>query len=1150
MRANWNAKLIERLHRATPAAYPIVEAVVVEEEDQKVIQDDWVASDSYTGYIALADGGAKLSGTEATMAEATAGTAEVITDLGDVEPFHVLQITWHQLRAEDYELQDLLLRLDPDPADTGKLVTHWRVQLYRVHKLLKVGTMELVPLGKPITVEQTGDSEQDVTFNFRSKNIGQGVKVGPPPIWGPEGGGYEPGDVATKPQTVIVLYALKGEGESAGNVAWIGDSGTNFKTTATYTVEHRRFGRYDTEATLQQGSRFMDLGLGTGLPRFRFRNLTYIEKTISFSGAGNRLDLGAVPTEEVECVAWGQTPADSAITYEIRVPAGTWYEYVDGDLIGVDNTADGGMDLSAIPTNQQTYDVRATLTPGGVGDVVSPIVRRVGVRERESTMLLGIARIRNLYWKVDPITLRSAVTRATVIIDRDGITDYRDYGTELFSEHDIGEMEFRVWIGAADLARRYWMLSDCLLVEDYQTKGAEIQVLCTSVLSDLKAIVPAWDSVAETRAPKEYANEPIDDAWTDLLTGEIVLAGRFVGQGPTNHTDLVTRVLKESVGKNELDAIAALDGGANITSQGQVKFVKMFLDDDDHPQSAPISTVIPMEETADMITAPGFRDRIMEFFVAYGWDENRGASGAYQGQVRAFHGDALTKLGRATLNPPLRLEDRVAKWIPGMTLATKHSKRVVTALGTGLCQLRFQSLLPHPYLEPGDPVVVHTDKFVGKAPNSGRVLRGVLSLLGVVAEVRDVMGTRLTVWIRSWDHILPSSLDISYEEYGQPEVLDVQLSYDDNGNVKLIIPTNRDGLSIRYDVDKTDLPTRGEVQGEDFHATDADHIYAEDDIITLADGETAYVKALAYEFANGSGSESVNPMTAKITRATGAVVRLELDVDLVTDPAKVSFAARSYAGDTLSGKIEFLDPERTFTNAGAITATDKTLVITAGDLTDEDVGKYVSVAGAGAGGILLESRIDTVTNTTTCELEDAAGTTVANATTIVGGGFYDDFDYSGSSGHTETNFRNRPAYGRDTSYITLRAVTGTQTSNPQTILLAPQVEAKILSFNLMVVDDFAPGSGDDQYTFSWVLSGGVTNTHSIYCEGGKEGDRETALVSGTEVAPVTNSSKLIEDFGAADGNPFPKHWGRILLKDPAGDPIGSYLEMFNVIPAV
>lgn len=264
-----------------------------------------------------------------------------------------------------------------------------------------------------------------------------------------------------------------------------------------------------------------------------------------------------------------------------------------------------------------------------------------------------------------------------------------------------------------------------------------------------------------------------------------------------------------------------------------------------------------------------------------------------------------------------------------------------------------------------------------------------------------------------------------------------------------------------------------------------------------------------------------------------------IEVVQTISETSVSFVATAILGEISFGIVEFQDPERTFSGTGSINAASTTLTVSDGDFTDEDVNLYISVADAGVAGGLLESRVDSVTGPTVVELVDAATGTVNTKDVILGGGWFSDFDFDGNDESNETNTRNRPIFGRDSQWIMFRTRANNEVSSPQLINLSPQVQATLLEFDMSVFDDNG-GSGDDQYTFVWTPSLGVTDTHSIDFEGGKEDDRNAVLVSGSEGSPASNSSKQIDDVGAADGSDVLLHWGRATLKDASFAILGTW----------
>jgi hypothetical protein len=186
-------------------------------------------------------------------------------------------------------------------------------------------------------------------------------------------------------------------------------------------------------------------GTVAAMPRFTLARASYTAATVTFSAAGNRIQgLGTTGSQEI--IADGQAPNGSTLTYEIQPSGGgAWTAVKDGDVIGTDNTARGGSNLSTL-TPAAAWNARVTLTPSADG-FASPIARRLGVREVTTTDLSGVATVSGAVWQVEPRTLKGNITKATVRILKTGEKDYRDYGTEILVANHIGEIEVRVWVG-------------------------------------------------------------------------------------------------------------------------------------------------------------------------------------------------------------------------------------------------------------------------------------------------------------------------------------------------------------------------------------------------------------------------------------------------------------------------------------------------------------------------------------------------------------------------------------------------------------------------------------------------------------------------------------------------------------------------------
>ncbi|KKK79208.1 hypothetical protein LCGC14_2835810, partial [marine sediment metagenome] len=398
-----------------------------------------------------------------------------------------------------------------------------------------------------------------------------------------------------------------------------------------------------------------------------------------------------------------------------------WVEYVDGDLCATDNSATGGQDLSTV-TKVQKYSLRVTLTTNALGNV-SPVLHRIGVQEISRTNFDNLATVEKVQWSLDPRSLKGEIAEATIRVERDGKQDYRDAITQLLIDNDYDSIEFRLWVGHPDLDRSKWLLVDSFpIIDDHDPFEAYIRFRCVSALAHIRQALPIPDTAAATvnRTALEYSSTDLKTIVDDILDNQVVLPGRYRGQGIADATTLASKRIEDSDAKTELDAVCHLGGGGFITSQGRVKYVDMFGD-------KPVVHVFDEDETTVQAAPPGLRQRVPEYFVPYNYDPD---IKWYASEVRAFHVDALADLGRARIDVPLRLDGTVAQWIDTSALAETIAKRHALAFGTGVRLWTFTSSYAYPELEVGDLAAIKTKKFVLRDPVNDRGLRGHLWVMG------------------------------------------------------------------------------------------------------------------------------------------------------------------------------------------------------------------------------------------------------------------------------------------------------------------------------------------------------------------------------------------------------------------------------------
>ena len=146
---------------------------------------------------------------------------------------------------------------------------------------------------------------------------------------------------------------------------------------------------------------------------------------------------------------------------------------------------------------------------------------------------------------------------------------------------------------------------------------------------------------------------------------------------------------------------------------------------------------------------------------------------------------AVTNLGRALVDLNEELDQETAMWVDDVTFAAEIATRMVKAFAGGMGLWRVRTTAPKPWLEPGDTVVLETDRFVGRDPNTGNPVRGHLNGLGRVQAVHDLMGTEFTVWITSIYDILPTAQAIAWSGFESPSSpTGIEIDFDANGNVE------------------------------------------------------------------------------------------------------------------------------------------------------------------------------------------------------------------------------------------------------------------------------------------------------------------------------------------------------------------------------
>ncbi|GIW91554.1 MAG: hypothetical protein KatS3mg109_1986 [Pirellulaceae bacterium] len=719
MRSNWTTALEERTRCASPTAGPILELTATVQEHSRKTVADWQQADSTTG-LAITDTGVTLTDNTTTLATFTGPGNGYLTDLDPSGTIAVAVVRWGTVDP-GLQIDRVIARLHPQRnAGQAKTVAKWVMQMYTQVEDAILGELTLfTALHDPISVDATGTSEADVTFDLR--NLGYPVR---PMAMLPEPSSTQ------RAVTVIVIKALKADGTPADNVGWAIDTNQTSVISNGHKIESavadpRPFGWL--------------LSAGSGAPLLTLDRGSFTAATITFTI--NPFTFGATPSDDVEFTVEAEVPFGTSIKAEVRNDADTgWVEFKDGQL-----HSDVGV------SKRTSYKLQVTLTPNANG-TATPRLTKLGVREVRRYPLPREADFEGGIQSIDPVTLKARIAEITVSVLRSGERDYLDTITNILSGNDLDSLALRIYWGDPDRPRNEWMLWDAFIIGDWVASGPRVQIVARSPLAKLRGALPVPSG--GIRSPITYTNQTLKAVYDDLIDNQLALPGRFRGPGVSSTAYTVTKKISDSDIKTELDAIAYLAGSAVVSSQGVVRAVDVYGDKS-------VARFFPREIQRVMGVSPGFSERRPELFLRYQWDE---ASGAYKAERKYINSTALTKLGVDHTDYDPWLPDDISKWIDNDTLADAVGDRAVRLLGTGLIQLQIETTLPFPELELGDMVAVETDDLIARDPLNGRRVRGWAWVLGVVVST-DVTARRFTIWVRSYSDIFVSASAITRQNY-------------------------------------------------------------------------------------------------------------------------------------------------------------------------------------------------------------------------------------------------------------------------------------------------------------------------------------------------------------------------------------------------
>lgn len=488
------------------------------------MQSQWLLGDGVppAGFEFVVDGGLRLSPAISALISSVTGST-YLTPLSNAFPYYVAQINWGGTDDHNVEIMRIKANLHPNRDGSGKTVVWWKCQLFHVshvwgnfvNQVTHPPYLLLTPMTAALQVAATGDTVGDVLFDFST------LAVRPKPKSFPAAT-YEgiKTDLSKQPTTLVFVWGVKADGSAATNVGWTYDNGiTTFGTgnvlkTATlvdtYTAlgitKSIRAGTYGWDMTGGDGIN----GGSIGVPKLIVETGAFVASTITFSGAGNRLDLLATPTGSVYLAGLADTPPGTSVTYEIRNDADSaWVAFLDGQTFA---------DLTL--TAMQTRKIRATLTPNGAGNL-TPTLRRLGMEEKTVVDLSHVAEITDYQCHVDPVTLEGRITTATLKAVKNGVRDFRSAIEDLLTTYDLATLEFRWYCGDTKLAHSQWTLLDIFpVIDDFTPEAASVGIELLGANALISANLPKYDvSGAGVETPDSVVTNP--GLWTDQAGGAV-----------------------------------------------------------------------------------------------------------------------------------------------------------------------------------------------------------------------------------------------------------------------------------------------------------------------------------------------------------------------------------------------------------------------------------------------------------------------------------------------------------------------------------------------------------------------------------------------------------------------------------------------------
>ena len=794
-RSEKHRALTERLHRPDTDIRLMTEILVTVAQDIKLLVSDWTAAANVQAYdpatacsqdfVAFDDGSVRLCAVETSLASSTGEDGDQ-ADLDDTFPVVGIRFAMRNSIGSNVRLNAFTARLNRR-RDGGQPVFAgvWELQIYAV---TEIELFQLIPgvtyafyffspvLDPPATsnADRMTANIEDVDFDLRTFGLTLGQLRSK--------GRFIPSGGELFFRIRAIPSTPDGVPTSAANVAWRHDTAASAVSGLS--------GVYGIHAYVFDSQRgdggWRRSGTNADILNFEATFDQYADPTAGYKNLQVSIDLGSAPLSdtELEIDFQDSAPAGTESIAEISDDAGSnWAQCSDGDIVGEDNTSQGGSDLSAV-SRQQTYLMRWR-AKANTGRDTTPVLFRMGVKERKAYDVSPLVQANQVAtWQVDPVSLNSAVGEGIVQVLRDGSErDFQDLATRIVTENPFQDIELRVYAGHPTLDRSAWGRIEILRVDDRKPLAAAEEFTVVSVLEQLKGLIPPFDPVATParRIPVAYEQQTLDAAIADVVDVQAALPSRYRGQ-LLQATDTVTNVLTETDALEEVAALSYIDGKAVIASQGFIKAVNL------HGPTSPVE--IFAREAAEILQFdPGHRRRQPEMFVRFGYQTRE--KDDFIGEIRFFNTEAIAAIGRARIEEePLRPPQEVERWleydvdlddseppqevtkgtgvVPYSTVAAKLIGRLPKYLATGLMMVQVRLQHAHPWLELGDAIAISQDLLTARDPITDRQISGRSWVIGIIVEQHDLWGRHFNLWVRGFANVIPGSVAIDRLGFGEP----------------------------------------------------------------------------------------------------------------------------------------------------------------------------------------------------------------------------------------------------------------------------------------------------------------------------------------------------------------------------------------------